>query len=175
MACAAALQGGWAQRGFLRTVEVGVDVPDAAVVVVGVAVPDVGVSVPAASAGLLSVMRASPISVGAVPPRSGERSSRVVAGCRLSDDTVSEEGRCRPARSRRTSDGRFAEAERKSRTSEMEFAGRTFRGMAVKIALSVVVSYVMVRFMAWLTLSTTDLDEDLDVVGWQRRSRRRRG
>lgn len=55
----------------------------------------------------------------------------MVAGWRLRDETVSEGGRCRPARRRRTSDGRLVEAERKSRTSEMEFEGRTFKGMAV--------------------------------------------
>jgi hypothetical protein len=102
-----------------------------AVVVVGVAVPEVGVSVRAISAGLLSVMIASPMSVGAVPPRRGERSSNVVAGCRLREDTVSDGIRCRPARRIRTSAGRLVEAERKSRTSEMEFEGRTFNGMAV--------------------------------------------
>lgn len=152
MACAAALQGGCAQRGFLRTavVGVGVDVPDVVVptVVVGVAAPDVGVSEPADTAGLVSKMEASPISGGAVPPRRGERSSRVVAGWRFSDDTVSEGGRCRPARRSLTSEGRVVEADRKARTSEMEFDGRTFRGMAVKVALLIVVSKPMVRFMA---------------------------
>ena len=107
---------------------VGVDVPDAAAD--GVAAPDAGVTVPAAGAAMLSVARASPISLGAVPPRRGQRSSRVVAGCRLRDDTVSEGTRCRLARSSRTSDGRLVEVERKSRTSEMEFDGRTLRGMA---------------------------------------------
>lgn len=131
MDCAAALQGGWAQRGFLRAAVVGVDVPDVAVgVAVGVSVPDTGVSVPPVSAGFSSVVGVSPIAVGAVPPRSGESSSKVVAGCKFSDDMVSEGGRCRPARRRRTSEGRFVEAERKSRTSEMELEGRTFKGMA---------------------------------------------
>jgi len=60
MACAAALQGGWAQRGFRRAlaeVGVGVDLPEVVVmvvvvveVVIGVVVPEVGVSVPAAAA-----------------------------------------------------------------------------------------------------------------------------
>jgi hypothetical protein len=132
MGCAGALHGGWAQRGFLRTVVVGVDVPDVAVF--GVAVPDAGVSAATAdSAGLVSVASNSPISSDAVPPRRGERSSRVVDGCRLSDDTVSEGGRCRPARRRLTSEGRLVEAERKSRTSEMEFEGRTLRGIAVRL------------------------------------------
>jgi hypothetical protein len=67
-------------------------VPDVAVVV-GVAVPEAGISAPAFSATLVSVVVNSPISVGAVPPRRGDRSSSVVAGCRLSDDTVSEGGR----------------------------------------------------------------------------------
>ncbi len=131
MGCAGALQGGWAQRGFRRT---GVDVPDVAVVaVIGVALPDAGVTMPAVSAGFLSLVTNSPISLGAVPPRRGERSSRVVAGCSLSDDTVSEGGRCRPARRSLTSGGRFVEAERKSRTSEMEFDARTLRGIAVRL------------------------------------------
>jgi hypothetical protein len=55
----------------------------------------------------------------------------VLAGWRLRDEMVAEGGRCRPAKRRRTSDGRLVEAERKSSTSEIEFEGRTFRGMAV--------------------------------------------
>ena len=146
MGCAAALQGGWAQRGFLRAAVVGVDVPDVgAVGVVGVLVPKAGVSsVFGGSPDWVSVVdvAGSLISVGAVPPRRGERSSSVVAGWRLRDETVSEGGRCRPARRIRTLEGRLVEAERKSRTSEMEFEGRTFNGMAVRLAvpLSVVVS-----------------------------------
>lgn len=134
MGCAGALQGGWAQRGFLRTVVVGVDVPDGAVVVVGVAVPDTGVSVPAIAVDLPSVVAStSSVPFDAVPPRSGERSSSVLAGCRFSDETVSEGDRCRPARRSRTSEGRVVEAERKSRTSEMEFDCRTFKGMAMRL------------------------------------------
>lgn len=138
MACAAALQGGWAQRGFLRTavVVVGMDAPDVVIVVavMGVAVPDVGVSVPVDTAGLELSVEASPTSGVAVPPRRGERSSRVVAGWSFSDDTVSEGAKCRPARRSLTSEGRVVEAERKASTSEMEFEGRTFSGMAIKVA-----------------------------------------
>jgi hypothetical protein len=129
-------------------VVVGVDVPDVVVEVVGVAVPDLGVSVPdgVSAAGVASVIDASPISVGAVPPRRGESSSSVVAGCKLSDDTVLEGDRCRPASSNLTSAGRFVDAERKSRTSEMEFEGRTFSGMPIELPLSADVSYCVTMF-----------------------------
>jgi hypothetical protein len=113
---------------------------------------------------------ASAILDGAVPPRRGERSSRVVAGERLSDEIVSEGDRWRPARSSRTLDGKLAEADRKSRTSEMELEGRTFRGIAIyMIASSGAVSQCMGKVMGdGLTFSTADFDEDLDVVGRQR-------
>lgn len=102
----------------------------------------VGTSVLVGSAGWFSVAVAvavagddddSDTSVSAVPPRRGERSSRVVAGCMLREEMVSDGGRWRPARRRRTSDGRLVEAERKSRTSDMELEGRTFRGIAVRL------------------------------------------
>ncbi len=138
MAWAGALQGGRAQRGFLRTavVVVGVDAPEGlvSVVVVGVAAPDEGVSTSAFTAGSVWSVEASPISSGAVPPRRGERSSRVVAGWRFSDDTVSEGARCRPARTSLTSEGRVVEADRKASTSDMEFGGRTLSGMAIEVA-----------------------------------------
>lgn len=99
----------------------------------------IGTSVLIVSAAWFSITVAvagdddSDTSVSAVPPRRGERSSRVVAGCILREATVSDGGRWRPARRRRTSEGRLVEAERKSRTSEMEFEGRTLRGMAVRL------------------------------------------
>lgn len=117
-------------------VAVGVDVTvsTAVAAITGrVAVLEAGISVWTVSAGLLSVVEDSPVSTDAVPPRRGDRSSRVVAGCRFSDATVSEGSRCRPASRIRTSEGKFAEAERKSRTSDMEFEGRTFSGMAVRL------------------------------------------
>jgi hypothetical protein len=113
-------------------VVVGVDVPVDGAVVAGVALSGAKAAAPGASAaGLASAEDASRMSFCAVPPRRGERSSRVVVECRLSDDTVSEGDRCRPARRSRTSEGRFVDADRKSRTSTMEFDGRTFRGIAV--------------------------------------------
>jgi hypothetical protein len=72
------------------------------------------------------------ISDGAVPPRKGESRSKVVPGGRLSDEIVSAGERCRPARRSRRSQDRLVEADRKLRTSEMEFEGWTFRGMAVR-------------------------------------------
>jgi len=145
MGWAAALQGGWAQRGLF----------DFRVGVVGVFRPvDVGVGVPVPDAGIVSaafdrsdgsegagrlsaeaVM--SPVVVGVeesdgvVPPRRGERRCKVVAGWRASSATVLEGSRWRPAWRRRTSEGRFMEeADRKSRTSEMVLQGRTLSGMA---------------------------------------------
>lgn len=149
MGCPRALQGGWAQRGFLRTglVVVGEDVrvsaaaaAASATAAIGVEVSVAGMTVSTVSEVPLSSVEVWLISAGAVPPQRGETSSRVVAGCRLSDATVSEGGRCRPARRIRRSEGRFAEAERKSRTSEMEFEGRTFSGIAFRLRLSVDVS-----------------------------------
>lgn len=119
-------------------VAVGVDVTVStavASVTSRLAVLDAGISVWTVSAGLLSVVGDSPVSTDAVPPRRGDKSSRVVAGCRFSDATVSEGSRCRPASRIRTSEGKFAEAERKSSTSDMEFEGRTFSGMVFPPAI----------------------------------------
>jgi hypothetical protein len=71
------------------------------------------------------------VSLGAVPPRSGESMCRVVVGWRPKSATVLEGDRWRPECSNRTSDGRVVDADRKSRTSEMVFDGLTFSGMAV--------------------------------------------
>jgi hypothetical protein len=71
---------------------------------------------------------------------------------------------------RRTSEGRFVEAERKFSTSDMEFDGRTFRGMAIELHTSIAVSRRMVKLMAFLTLSATYLNKDLNIIGRQRGS-----
>jgi len=71
------------------------------------------------------------VSLGAVPPRSGESMCKVVAGCRPKSVTVLEGDRWRPECSNRTSEGRVVDADRKSRTSEMVFDGLTFRGMVL--------------------------------------------
>lgn len=114
------------------------------VVVVVVVVGCVGAEVSSgrvSAGGSVGAVDVSAILVGAVPPRRGESSSKVVVGGRLSDEIVSEGDRWRPARTSRTLDGKLAEADRKSRTSEMEFEGRTFRGIAIyTIALSGAVS-----------------------------------
>jgi hypothetical protein len=69
-------------------------------------------------------------SVGAVPPRSGDRMCRVAAGCNARSATVLEGDRWRPECRSRTSEGRVVDADKKSRTSEMVFEGLTFNGMA---------------------------------------------
>jgi hypothetical protein len=69
-------------------------------------------------------------SVGAVPPRSGDRMCRVAAGCKARSATVLEGDRWRPECRSRTSEGRVVDADKKSRTSEMVFEGLTFNGMA---------------------------------------------
>jgi hypothetical protein len=71
------------------------------------------------------------VSLGAVPPRSGESMCRVVVGCRPKSATVLEGDRWRPECSNRTSEGRVVDADRKSRTSEIVFDGLTFSGIAV--------------------------------------------
>ena len=116
---------------FLAGVE-GVDVP--VDVGTGVEVPEVAAELVlcrgSSVAAVISVAVVE-LSLGAVPPRSGESMCRVVAGWRPKSATVLEGDRWRPECSNRTSDGRVVDADRKSRTSEMVFDGLTFSGMAV--------------------------------------------
>lgn len=107
--------------------------------VIGVAFPEAAaeeiVCGTSSTAGSAAVMSAGPIdgSVGAVPPRSGDRRCRVAAGCKARSATVLEGDRWRPECRSRTSDGRVVDADRKSRTSEMVLDGLTFKGMAAGV------------------------------------------
>ena len=110
----------------------GVDVP--VDVGTGVEVPEVAAELVvcrgSSMATVISVAVVE-VSLGAVPPRSGESMCRVVAGWRPKSATVLEGDRWRPECSNRTSDGRVVDVDRKSRTLEMVFDGLTFSGMAV--------------------------------------------
>ena len=140
MGCAAALQGGCAQRGLLdfrfAGVEgvvaasgVGVTVPDVVVVVVVVVVSADGTS-------RVAVISAVEASGGAVPPRRGERRCRVACCWRARSPTVLDGWRCLPACTRRESVGKAVEALRKLRTSEMVLQGRTLSGIAGGVMLA---------------------------------------
>ena len=113
-------------------------------VVVGVEVPDVAADVLVgggpSTAGIVAVILvgAADGSVGVVPPRSGDKMCRVAAGCKARSPTVLDGDRWCPECKSRTSEGRVVDADKKSRTSEMVFEGRTFNGMA---AVSKMVSY----------------------------------
>ena len=110
----------------------GVDVP--VDVGTGVEVPDVAAELVvcrgSSMAAVISVAVVE-VSLGAVPPRSGESMCRVVVGCRPKSATVLEGDKWWPKCSNRTSEGRVVDADRKSRTSEMVFDGLTFSGMAI--------------------------------------------
>jgi|SRR5271156_2827119 len=148
MGWAAALHPALEQRGLLdlRVVEVGVEVPEPAIVV-GVAVPDEGcmgvddcvegcwTSEFDSETGRLAVMslvrsRVDSGSVGVVPPRRGERSCSVDEACMLSSPTVLERSSWWPAKTKRTSGGTMAAALRKARTFSIVCSGRTFSGIA---------------------------------------------
>ena len=117
---------------FLAGVEAVVPVADG----MGVEVPDVAAesefckgSPPDDIVAVMSVAVVA-VSVGAVPPRSGDRMCRVVAGCKARSATVLDGDRWRPECRSRTSEGRVVDADKKSRTSDMVFEGLTFNGMA---------------------------------------------
>ena len=154
---------------FLAGVE-GVDVPVDVPVDVGT-----GVEVPEVTAELVLCRGSSratvlsvavvELSLGAVPPRSGESMCRVVAGCRPKSATVFEGNKWRPECSNRTSEGRVVDADRKSRTSEMVFDGLTFSGMAVVRDLLALLGCAVADRGCLLTFTTADGNEYLDVVG----------
>lgn len=156
---AGALQGPWAQRGFRRF---GVDVVGVGVVVGAGVVSDglvdagvdsafaddstlttgsdvlvggAGCACGGAVAGVASLMVAA--SVGELSLRDGTMISRIDVGCRASELMVSERWSWRPWSWMPTSEGRLAEADRKSSTSEIELDGSTVRGMAVNRTWSV--------------------------------------
>ena len=145
MGCAAALQGGCAQRGLLGFRFAGVveGVVDDDASGVGVAVPDVDVVVVVVVVGsvdgtsrVAAVISAVEGSGGEVPPRRGERRCRVTCCWRARSPTVLEGWRCVPAWTRRESVGKAVEALRKLRTSEMVLQGRTLSGIAVGVVLA---------------------------------------
>jgi hypothetical protein len=116
---------------FLAGVE-GIDVP--VDIGTGVEVPEVAAElVLCRGSSVVAVISVAVVelSLGAVPPRSGESMCRVVAGWRPKSATVLEGDRWRPECSNRTSDGRVVGVDRKLRMSEMVFDGLTFSGMAV--------------------------------------------
>jgi hypothetical protein len=121
----------------------GVDAVDVPVDdVVGVDVPDVAADVlvcrASSTAGIVAVILvgAADASVGAVPPRSGDKICRVAPGCRARSPTVLEGERWRPKCKSRASEGRVVDADRKSRTSAMVFECLTFNGMAAVSEMS---------------------------------------
>lgn len=139
MGCAAALQASFEQRGlldFLGAAFVGVPVLEVEFVVVGVDVPDVAVEAAGSACCWRVAVMSLPMSVddsgsvGAVPPRRGVRSWSVEEGCRLSSETVAEGSRVWPDCSNLASAGMLVEAERNSRTLEMELVGLTLSGIA---------------------------------------------